>query len=104
MLLAVILIVIIIMMFIIVSIVIIINKQVQPCKNKSLLAGQLVAIVADHESFTTWSHYCFSFADDTAVLPVCDEANNALSMRLDSAGLIYLRCAEMIVKEAWLCG
>ena len=75
----------------------------QACKKKSLLAGQLVAIVADHESFTTWSHYCFSFADDTAVLLMCDEANHAVSMRLDSAGFLSFRCAEMIVKEAWLC-
>ena len=78
--------------------------MVKACKTRSLVAGQLVRVVADHEAYETSTHYCFSFADDTAVFLVCEERDNAVRMRFDSSGELSFVCAEKVVKEAWLCG
>ena len=80
------------------------TKTVKACKTRSLVAGQLVRVVADHEAYETSTHYCFSFADDTAVFLVCEERDNAVRMRFDSSGELSFVCAEKVVKEAWLCG
>ena len=80
------------------------TKTVKACKTRSLVAGQLVRVVADHESYETSTHYCFSFADGTAVFLVCEERDNAVRMRFDVSGELSFVCAEKVVKEAWLCG